>query len=452
MSRHTYTIRRKGLAALVAIALAAALLAASPFVGGSTAAEALGTFDTELLGHINEYRAGLGLDPLVEDESLQTAADSWATTIDEQFNGVFCDDRNQPTTHDMRYESQGQASAAGVPLGTINVTQGYGAMCGYQNMGVTGSIGHPSGIGLCAIRRFSRTTSYEQFCAIAIGRATRMAIEDPATTRIGLSTRLRFDGPSFLERQMTVTAVRLAGFGDACDSQDFTINMNRNGGNGIGTEGDDVILGTPGDDVIDGGGGNDIICAGDGDDQVAGGEGDDVIFGQAGNDVLRGNAGSDAIDGGDGADRILGGVDADSLIGQAGKDYIGGFGGDDTIGGGDNADTIFGGFGADVIYGGPGGDTVHGLVGDDIIHGDGGDDTLEGDRGNDAVHGGPGNDTVNGGNANDTVTGGNGDDMVNGGRGDDTLSGGDGVDTCSGNKQNVADSADASCNFAFGIP
>ena len=237
-----------------------------------------------------------------------------------------------------------------------------------------------------------------------------------------------------------------------CNGLAATIDMNT-GASGIGTAGEDVILGTPGNDVIDAGGGNDLVCAGGGDDTVVGGSGNDTLLGGAGRDIMRGNSGVDVIEGEAGNDRLLGGTDGDTLVGGDGDDHLGGFGGADTIVGGPGNDTIFGGFGADTIDGGDGNDTIFGLVGDDTIEGGGGNDELHGDRGNDFINGGGGDDLILGGNANDVLHGGAGDDSVNGGRADDQLSGGAGTnDTCVGNKQNNADTADASCEQIFGVP
>ena len=239
----------------------------------------------------------------------------------------------------------------------------------------------------------------------------------------------------------------------SCDGRTVTIDMNANGGNGMGTAGDDVILGTPGDDLIDAGAGDDVVCAGDGADVVVGGDGADRLFGEDGRDILRGNAGVDHVDGGAGNDRVLGGIDGDTLIGGDGDDYLGGFGGADIIMGGPGNETIFGGFGADTIDGGDGDDEIFGLVGDDVINGGAGNDELNGDRGNDTINGGDGDDVIRGGNANDVLNGDAGDDSVNGGKADDQLSGGAGAnDTCVGNKETIADTADATCELIFGVP
>jgi len=265
------------------------------------------------------------------------------------------------------------------------------------------------------------------------------AIEhDNYTVTVGAATpegyEVRIDGPA------------------TCQGQLVTINMRANGGNGIGTAGDDVILGTVGDDVIDAGAGNDLVCAGRGNDTVVGSEGEDELYGEAGDDVIRGGPGNDELNGDSGSDRLFGGSGEDSISGGNGADFLGGFGGADTISGGNGDDLIFGGFGGDTIFGGAGNDEIHGLVGNDVIHGDAGDDLLFGERGNDVIDGGAGDDVGRGGNANDILDGGEGDDEVHGGKADDSLSGGNGTDLCVGNTQLVADVAGPDCETTFGVP
>lgn len=238
-----------------------------------------------------------------------------------------------------------------------------------------------------------------------------------------------------------------------CRGQLVTVDMNSNGGSGVGTPGDDVILGTPGADFIQAGAGDDLVCAGDGNDVVIGGDGDDEMFGEGGSDVMRGNAGSDRIDGGEGDDRVLGGTGDDDLRGGDGHDHLGGFGGADWIWGGTGNDRIFGGFGPDVIHGETGKDAIFGLVGNDRIFGGDGSDVLNGGRGNDTIEGGTGNDIIQGGSGNDDLWGDAGNDVVRGGRGDDSLSGGEtGNDLCVGNQQNAADTADTTCETVRGVP
>lgn len=283
-------------------------------------------------------------------------------------------------------------------------------------------------------------------------------LSDPATAAAAEAARLSLqdDPPDGLDA--AVSAAVLDVLTDAlfppqdCDGKTVTIDMRTNGGDGMGTSGDDVILGTDGNDTIDGLGGNDTVCGLGGNDRIVGGDGDDKLIGGDGNDIIRGNPGVDIIAGGAGNDRLLGGIGGDTISGNEGDDYIGGFGGADTISGGAGADTIFGGFGADDITAGTGDDEVRGLVGNDVIRGGDGNDRLYGDRGIDSIDGGNGNDKLFGGNSNDTLDGQGGDDEVNGGKADDFLSGGSGVDVCTGNAQNVADTADATCEAIFGVP
>jgi Leucine-rich repeat (LRR) protein len=210
-----------------------------------------------------------------------------------------------------------------------------------------------------------------------------------------------------------------------------------------GTLSSDVIVGFGGDDTITTGGNADIVCGNEGNDTITTGDGPDIARGGPGNDVIMGEAGSDSLFGGTGEDRLDGGD---------GNDYLGGFGGADVILGGAGNDQIFGGFGADDINGGAGNDTISGLIGNDIISGGSGDDKLSGDRGRDTIRGGTGRDQIFGGNGDDRLFGDSGDDKLNGGRADDQLSGGNGSDSCSGNRENVADTADASCELIFGVP
>ena len=295
--------------------------------------------------------------------------------------------------------------------------------------------------------------------AIGIGRTHACAaievddISDPYELYCwGEGANMELGNFGFAAEPQLVAGVTLASVEPAmCAGRPVTINMQA-GASGAGTTGNDVILGTSGNDTIDAGAGNDVVCAGAGNDVVVGGDGNDILFGEDGKDIMRGNAGVDFIRGGPGDDRLLGGIGDDSIMGDTGNDFLGGFGGADTIEGFDGNDTIYGGFGADMIDAGAGDDLVFGLIGNDIIVGGRGNDTLNGDRGNDTINGGLGNDLINGGNANDILNGEQGNDIVNGGKADDTLSGGPDTDTCTGNKQNVADTADATCETTFGIP
>lgn len=226
-----------------------------------------------------------------------------------------------------------------------------------------------------------------------------------------------------------------------CDGWEVTIDMNTNGGVGVGTEGRDVIMGTPGNDVIEALGGDDLVCAGGGNDRVLAGRGNDIVYGGEGDDKLFGSQGADALLGEGGADVIHGNRGNDRLIGGDGPDKIYGYAHDDFIMGGDGDDRLHGNFGEDVIRGGAGNDRIfgygdndelHGGAGDDLIGGNRGDDQIYGDDGNDTLYGSDGSDQVDGGAGNDSVEGNSGDDVVRGGVGNDTLDGGINNDACHG--------------------
>ncbi|MDW3179915.1 MAG: hypothetical protein R8J94_21165 [Acidimicrobiia bacterium] len=243
-----------------------------------------------------------------------------------------------------------------------------------------------------------------------------------------------------------------------CHGLEVTIDLN-NGGDGLGTPGDDVMLGTPEADVISGGGGDDTICGGGGDDTIAGNAGDDTIFGDAGVDtiyggddndtisggadgdiiqgnggvdVLNGDAGDDVLSGNAGDDKLNGGADNDTLYGVAGVDTINGDAGQDTILGGLDGDIINGGPDNDLISGNAGADTINGDDGDDTLYGSTEGDTINGGVGLDIILGGTGNDTLNGGPDRDLISGNENDDTINGGSGNDDLFGVDGDDIING--------------------
>lgn len=158
---------------------------------------------------------------------------------------------------------------------------------------------------------------------------------------------------------------------------------------------------------------------GDGDDYLKGNQGDDTIGGGEGADRLIGNAGRDALVGGDGADTITGGNEEDSISGQGGNDVLAGQRHGDTIWGGDGDDRIFGGGGNDVIFGEADDDYIRGGTRRDTMDGGAGNDTIFGNDYDDELRGGAGNDRLNGGGENDTLNGGAGDDFVRGGAGAD---------------------------------
>ena len=221
-----------------------------------------------------------------------------------------------------------------------------------------------------------------------------------------------------------------------CDGEMVTINLNTNGGNGSGTDNNDVILGTSGADVIDGLGGDDIICGGGGDDHLSGGVGDDTIFGGGGDDTINGGAGDfrDFIYGGDGDDTINGGLGIDYIYGEAGEDTLDGDGGSDRMWGGADDDLMLGDSGVDRMWGGPGDDEMRGMGGQDFMWGEAGNDLMQGNFQTDNMWGGSGNDEMFGAGGKDSLFGGGGNDSLSGGNNTDYLHGGQGVDTANGGR------------------
>jgi len=186
-----------------------------------------------------------------------------------------------------------------------------------------------------------------------------------------------------------------------CAGKVVTINLNTNGGNGVGTRANDVIMGTPGADFITGGDGSDTICGGGGDDTIHGGSGIDYLFGNDGVDTIDGAGGSDRIWGGDGADVLKGNSGADRMYGGSGADEMWGMGGQDFMWGGAGNDRMQGNFQTDNMWGGAGNDIMFGAGGKDSLFGGSGNDTLSGGNNTDYLDGGAGADTVNGGRGRD---------------------------------------------------
>ena len=103
---------------------------------------------------------------------------------------------------------------------------------------------------------------------------------------------------------------------------------------------------------------------------------------------LGGSDGEQDFTGGDGADTLAGGRGADTLRGGAGDDTLEGQHGDDTLEGGAGDDTLSGGTGNDTLVGGAGDDTLGGGTGDDVLIGGAGSDTFIAELGK------PGADTI----------------------------------------------------------
>lgn len=369
-------------------------------------ADALSSFDAELLALINEHRVSKGLDPYIEYSPLSSAALQWSNRmldIRESQNPAGCPTQdlvNQFLVHD----SGSNVATQGVPPNTTATAENIAWSCGYVGLSTPVNWSYSAMPAKCQ-GSLDYTSALLQFCGWVDSPTHRQNLESPLFTYIGVGSTIKASGT---QREPLVTArFAAAPLLPICDGSIVTINMNENGGNGDGTEGDDVILGTPGDDVIRGYGGNDKICAG------------------AGRDIVRGGGGDD---------RIFGGSEIDKIWGDAGHDVIHGDGGSDRIRGGSGSDTIWAGSGADRVWGGPGHDQLNGMGGQDFMWGDAGNDTIQGNFQTDRLHGGDDNDAIYGAGGKDKIYGDGGDDQLFGGDNTDYLDGGAGTDLANGGR------------------
>lgn len=399
----THRAIRKTLALVVMIGLALTSLAQID----RAEADALSSFDAQLLSLINEHRTGLGLNPLVEYVPLSEAAMNWSNGTLARRNAISgaC-----PSPSFQYHDSGANIGSQGVPPGTTGSGETLAWACG--SPGVTGNTGFTYGALPAKCRgALDFTTALMAFCQWINSPSHRPIIESPNFDYIGLGTTFkRYSG--LVEPMSTArfAAAPPGASGPTCGGLIVTINMNENGGNGNGTGGDDVILGTPGDDVIRGYGGNDTICgeagrdyiyAGGDEDVVYGGDDIDRIWGDAGHDVIYGDGGSDRIRGGSGSDTVHAGSGADRVWGGPGHDTLNGMGGQDRMWGEDGNDTMQGNHQSDWLYGGPGNDGIYAAAGKDKIYGEGGNDDMNGGENTDYLDGGPGTDVANGGRGKD---------------------------------------------------
>ncbi|MBM79804.1 MAG: hypothetical protein CMJ78_04335, partial [Planctomycetaceae bacterium] len=212
---------------------------------------------------------------------------------------------------------------------------------------------------------------------------------------------------------------------------------------------------------------------------VIAGAGNDMVDASAATLDMRlfGNSGDDTLMGGSGNDRSLGGSGNDLLIGGDGNDVLNGQGG--------QADTMNGGLGDDTLKGGQGASDTAQITGDvtsitdtrinstdqgndrlvsieslDITLNDndnnidasgftrggininamGGNDTVLGTAFDDTIDGGDGDDSLRGLQGNDVINGGIGNDKLSGNAGNDVMDGGDGNDKIFGGsgKDNIS--------------
>lgn len=165
----------------------------------------------------------------------------------------------------------------------------------------------------------------------------------------------------------------------------------QSGSNNRLTVGDDDQPATAGQKIV-GDKGHDTIVLGANSDGL----------GEQGDDVIVGDATSNFISGGTGNDSLFGSGGSDAIFGDAGLDDIAGGDGGDIIYGGDGADRIIDSNGQDTIRCGEGGDYVEAGFDNDSVFGEGGDDVLHGENGEDILDGGAGIDEMHGGGSDDT--------------------------------------------------
>ena len=133
-------------------------------------------------------------------------------------------------------------------------------------------------------------------------------------------------------------------------------DLQGDGENLLGTEGNDYLVGTQQDDLIEALAGNDTLLGKQGNDLMNGGNGNDILDADNGNDILNGGNGNDILSAGNGNDTLNGGFGNDTLNGAGGNDLIIGSGGDDLLNGDNGNDTLNGGSGTDRLVGGGGND------------------------------------------------------------------------------------------------
>jgi|GEM_PF-6808193 len=397
---------RKLLAAIVMEALASVSIAQIE----PSQADALSSFDSELLSLMNAHRSSLGLGPLVEYGPLSDAATNWSNSMLAQRNRLntsSCRTAGNQAASFLVHDSPANVGSQGVPPGTTGVGENLAWSCGVVGGKFAVSWSY-NAMPVHCVGQIDYTSALMQFCGWVDSAPHRVNLESAAFNHVGLGTVMKTAGAQ--SEPISTARFARAPVRTLCDGREVTVNMNENGGNGNGTNGNDVILGTPGDDVINGFGGDDRICAEGGRDRVFGGAGADRIFGGFGIDYLYGEAGRDTLDGQGGSDRMYGGSGGDLMLGGSGADRM--FGGDanDEMRGMGGQDFMWGGNGNDLMQGNFQTDNMRGGSGNDTMFGAGGKDTLFGDAGNDALNGGANTDHLNGGSGTDSAHGGRGKD------------------------------------------
>lgn len=420
--------RRRPLAlrVLVPLVLLASLLTVAPIA--SKDADALSSFDTELLQLLNDHRSGLGLNRLVEYGPLSAAAAGWSTTMRND-SGPPCGFEGH------RHDTAERIQRGGLPPGWTNWGENIAFACGSPGVKFGIDWNYSNMPAICG-PSIDFTTPLMQFCQWVDSASHRSAIESATFTHIGVGTATK--SSSAATSVFSTTRFARAPVELTCHGELVTVDLSKNE---QPTEGADVIVGTSGADTINALGGDDIVCGEGGADVINGGDGADLIDGGGGADKLFGSAGDDRILGGFGDDVIHGNRGNDELWGQSGNDRLFGYADNDELRGGDGADALHGNRGDDRLFGDAGDDRMFGYTHDDyLVGGSGadlmvgnfGDDTLVGEAGNDRLIGADGADNLDGGPNNDVLEGNSGSDVLAGGSGADVLDGGIEFDYCHG--------------------
>lgn len=260
-------------------------------------------FEQEVLRLTNNFRRENGLQNLVLDQNLDTAADNHSRDMARQDyfshtgqNGSKPWDRAETAGYESRFVGEniaaGQRSAQAVVTGWIN-SPGHRA-----NM--LNSDYNEIGVGHYFLENDTGSTNYNHYWTQLFGKGT---IENP-----GPSPNPN-PQPNPKPSSSNKSVVR-------------------------GTVGADTLIGGSkyqrffgkrGNDTIDGKGGNDTIFGDHGNDRLLGGSGNDRLLGGADNDTLLGGTGNDTLLGGEGNDVLQGAwrrrsAEKDVMTGGNGRD------------------------------------------------------------------------------------------------------------------------------------
>ena len=158
------------------------MMLGSLFYGGSSGrrpADALSSFDAELLTLINNHRSSQGADPLVEWVPLSGAALNWSQTM--QGAATPCD------SGDFRHDTSANASTTGTPPGTSLWAENIAWGCGSNGIAGPNPFTYRNLPAPC-LGQLEYTTPLFQFCQWIDSTSHRTALENPGFAHIGLGT------------------------------------------------------------------------------------------------------------------------------------------------------------------------------------------------------------------------------------------------------------------------